>query len=159
MNSMFVWGFAPVFAWLWLSLGRRRAEPSTPIKFSLGLLLVGAGFALLVVGAQLAQNGVKVSPLWLTGVYLLHTFGELCLSPVGLSAMTKLAPVRIAGLMMGVWFLATSVGNFLAGRVTGFYQAMPLPTLFLTIALVGVIAGIALLPLTRPMKKMMGEVN
>jgi POT family proton-dependent oligopeptide transporter len=159
MNSMFVWGFAPVFAWLWLSLGRRGAEPSTPIKFSLGLLLVGAGFALLVVGAQLAQNGVKVSPLWLTGVYLLHTFGELCLSPVGLSAMTKLAPVRIAGLMMGVWFLATSVGNFLAGRVTGFYQAMPLPTLFLTIALVGVIAGMALLPLTRPMKKMMGEVN
>jgi POT family proton-dependent oligopeptide transporter len=159
MNSMFVWMFAPVFAWLWLSLGRRGAEPSTPIKFSLGLLLVGAGFALLVVGAQLAQNGVKVSPLWLTGVYLLHTFGELCLSPVGLSAMTKLAPVRIAGLMMGVWFLAASVGNFLAGRVTGFYQAMPLPTLFMTIALVGIIAGIALLPLTRPMKRMMGEIN
>ncbi len=158
MNSFFVWSFAPAFAWLWLSLGRRRREPSTPVKFALGLALAGAGFALLMFGAQFAERG-KVSALWLTGVYLLHTFGELCLSPVGLSAMTKLAPVRIAGLVMGVWFLATSVGNFLAGRVSGFYQAMPLPTLFLTVGLVGVIAGIALLPLARPMKLMMGETH
>jgi proton-dependent oligopeptide transporter, POT family len=158
MNSFFVWSFAPIFAWLWLTLSRRGQEPSTPVKFSLGLLFVGAGFALLIFGAQFAEQG-KVSALWLTGVYLLHTFGELCLSPVGLSAMTKLAPVRIAGLMMGVWFLATSVGNFLAGRVSGFYQDMPLPTLFMTVALVGIIAGMALLPLVRPMKKMMGEVN
>ena len=74
--------------------------------------------------------------MWLTVVYLLHTFGELCLSPVGLSAMTKLAPVRIAGLMMGVWFLATSVGNFIGGRLAGFYESMPLPTLFTIIAAV-----------------------
>jgi POT family proton-dependent oligopeptide transporter len=121
--------------------------------------MVGGGFALLAVGSQLAQSGVKVSPLWLTGVYLLHTFGELCLSPVGLSAMTKLAPVRIGGMMMGVWFLATSVGNFLAGRVTGFYQAMPLPTLFFTIAAVGILAGLALLPLVPAIKRRMGEVN
>ena len=106
MNSLFVWAFAPVFAWLWMWLGRRRQEPSTPIKFSLGLILVGAGFAVLIVAARLAQGGTQVSPMWLTVVYLLHTFGELCLSPVGLSAMTKLAPARIAGLMMGVWFLA-----------------------------------------------------
>jgi POT family proton-dependent oligopeptide transporter len=158
MNSFFVWAFAPVFAWLWLTLGRRRAEPSTPVKFSLGLILVGAGFLLLMVGAQFAQSG-QVSPLWLTGVYLLHTFGELCLSPVGLSAMTKLAPVRIAGLMMGVWFLAASVGNFMAGRVSGFYQSMPLPTLFMTVGLVGAIAGMTLLPLTRSIKRMMGEVH
>jgi POT family proton-dependent oligopeptide transporter len=111
-----------------------------------------------MVGAQFAQSG-QVSPLWLTGVYLLHTFGELCLSPVGLSAMTKLAPVRIAGLMMGVWFLAASVGNFMAGRVSGFYQSMPLPTLFMTVGLVGAIAGMTLLPLTRSIKRMMGEVH
>ena len=158
MNSFFVWAFAPVFAWLWISLGRRRAEPSTPVKFSLGLILVGAGFLVLMIGARFAENG-QVSPLWLTVVYLLHTFGELCLSPVGLSAMTKLAPARIAGLMMGVWFLASSVGNFMAGRVTGFYQAMPLPTLFMTVALFGIIAGMTLLPLTRPIKRMMGEVH
>ena len=110
--------------------GSRTREPSTPVKFSLGLMFVGAGFAILVVAARLADSGVQVSPMWLTVVYLLHTFGELCLSPVGLSAMTKLAPARIAGLMMGVWFLATSVGNFIAGRLAGFYESMPLPTLF-----------------------------
>jgi proton-dependent oligopeptide transporter, POT family len=158
MNSFFVWTFAPVFAWLWIVLGRRKAEPSTPVKFSLGLILVGAGFALLMIGAQFATAG-QVSPLWLTGVYLLHTFGELCLSPVGLSAMTKLAPVRIAGLMMGVWFLGASVGNFMAGRVSGFYQEMPLPRLFMTIALFGILAGLALVPLVKPIKRFMGEVH
>jgi POT family proton-dependent oligopeptide transporter len=159
MNSMFVWSFAPVFGWLWLALARRHKEPSTPIKFALGLILVGAGFANLIVAAQLAARGVQVSPMWLTVTYLLHTFGELCLSPVGLSAMTKLAPARIAGLVMGVWFLATSVGNFIAGRLSGFYESMPLPTLFTNIALFGIVAGLLLLPLAPSMKRMMGEVK
>jgi POT family proton-dependent oligopeptide transporter len=159
MNSLFVWSFAGVFAWLWLALGRRGKEPSTPIKFSLGLIFVGAGFAVLVVAANLAQDGVKVSPMWLTVVYLLHTFGELCLSPVGLSAMTKLAPARIAGLVMGVWFLATSVGNLISGRLAGFYEAMPLPTLFTNIALFGIVAGLLLLPIAPPIKRLMGEVK
>ena len=97
--------------------------------------------------------------MWLTVVYLLHTCGELCLSPVGLSAMTKLAPARIGGLMMGVWFLATSVGNFIAGRLAGFYEQMPLPTLFTTIALFGIVAGFLLLLLSPSIKRMMGEVN
>ena len=159
MNSLFVWTFAPIFAWLWLRLARDRREPSSPWKFAMGLVLVGAGFVVLIWAAKMAEQGIQVSPMWLTVTYLLHTWGELCLSPVGLSAMTKLAPVRIAGLMMGVWFLASSVGNFMAGRVTGFYQAMPLPTLFLTVALFGIIAGMCLLPLTRPIKRMMGEVH
>jgi POT family proton-dependent oligopeptide transporter len=159
MNSFFVWSFAPVFAWLWLALARSGREPSTPIKFALGLILVGAGFAVLIVAAGLSANGVQVSPMWLTVTYLLHTFGELCLSPVGLSAMTKLAPARIAGLMMGVWFLATSVGNFIAGRLAGFYEAMPLPTLFTNIALFGIVAGLLMLPFAPPIKRMMGEVK
>jgi POT family proton-dependent oligopeptide transporter len=157
MNSMFIWMLAPVFAWIWIRLGSR--EPSTPVKFSLGLLSVGAGFAVLVVASQLAAGGVQVSPMWLTVVYLLHTCGELCLSPVGLSAMTKLAPARIGGLMMGVWFLATSVGNFIAGRLAGFYEQMPLPTLFTTIALFGIVAGVLLLLLSPAIRRMMGEVN
>ena len=114
---------------------------------------------MLVVAARIAQNGVQVSPMWLIVTYLLHTCGELCLSPVGLSAMTKLAPVRIGGLMMGVWFLATSVGNFIAGRVSGFYESMPLPTLFMTVAMVGIVPGLILLTLAPPIKRMMGEVN
>ena len=157
MNSLFVWVFAPVFAWLWLRMGRR--QPSTTTKFALGEIMVGAGFAVLVVAARLAQNGVQVSPMWLTVVYLLHTFGELLVSPVGLSAMTKLAPVRIGGLMMGVWFLASSVGNFMAGRLAGFYESMPLPRLFTIIAAMGIGAGLLLLPLARPVTKMTGDAE
>ena len=157
VNSFFVWTLAPVFAWIWLRLGTR--QPTTPVKFALGLILVGAGYAVLIAGARLAQGGTQVSPMWLIVVYLLHTAGELCLSPVGLSAMTKLAPARIAGLMMGVWFLATSVGNFIAGRLAGFYEAMPLPTLFTNIALFGIVAGMLLLAFSPGIKKHMGGIN
>jgi proton-dependent oligopeptide transporter, POT family len=157
VNSFFVWSLAPVFALLWMRMGDR--QPSTPFKFSLGLILVGAGFGVLVFGAKLAQAGVQVSPMWLIVVYLLHTAGELCLSPVGLSAMTKLAPARIGGLMMGVWFLATSVGNFIAGRVAGFYESMPLPDLFTTIALFGVVSGVILLAMSPIVKRLMGGIR
>ena len=157
VNSFFVWTLAPVFAWIWLRLGSR--EPSTPVKFSLGLICAGAGYAVLIAGARLAEGGNQVSPMWLIVVYLLHTAGELCLSPVGLSAMTKLAPARIAGLMMGVWFLATSVGNFIAGRLAGYYEAMPLPNLFTSIALFGIGAGVLLLLFSPVIKKGRGGVN
>ena len=157
MNSFFVWSFAPVFAFIWMALGSR--EPSTPVKFSLGLMAVGAGFGVLFIATTLASAGVQVSPMWLTVCYLLHTVGELCLSPVGLSAMTKLAPARIAGMMMGVWFLATSVGNFIAGRLAGFYESMPLGTLFGTIALFGLVAGVLFLAVSPWIKKLMGRVN
>jgi POT family proton-dependent oligopeptide transporter len=157
VNSLFVWTLAPVFAWIWIALGPR--QPSTVIKFSLGLLLVGAGFGVLILGARLAEGGQQVSPMWLIVVYLLHTAGELCLSPVGLSAMTKLAPARIAGLMMGVWFLATAVGNFIAGRVAGFYEAMPLPDLFTSVALFGIVAGGILLGLSPMVRRLMGGVR
>lgn len=113
LNALFIVFLAPLFAWLWVRLGKH--DPSSPAKFTIGLVFVALGFAILIYAAQLAEQGVKVSPLWLTATYLLHTIGELCLSPVGLSAMTKLAPARIAGLTMGVWFLAASVGNYLGG--------------------------------------------
>ena len=157
LNSLFIIALAPVFAWLWVHLGSR--EPSTAAKFAVGLIFVGAGFGILIVAARLAENGVQVSPAWLAMTYLLHTIGELTLSPVGLSAMTKLAPARIAGLMMGVWFLATSVGNFIAGRLSGFYEAMPLPDLFGAIAAFAVVAGIIMFLLVPWMKRLMGEVN
>ena len=126
-------------------LGRKHREPSSPAKFAIGLVLVGAGFVVLAAGAIFAEQGVKVSPMWLTVVYLLHTCGELALSPVGLSAMSKLAPVRIGGLIMGVWFLGSSVGNYIGGRLAGFYESMTLPSLFGVVAAFGIGAGVLLL--------------
>ena len=159
LNSLFLIIFAPVFAWIWLTLAKKRQEPSSPAKFAVALILVGAGFAILIWAAKMAEQGVQVSPLWLTATYFLHTCGELCLSPVGLSAMTKLAPARIAGLMMGVWFLATSVGNFIGGRVSSFYESWPLHSLFGAVGLFAIGAGILLFLFVQPIKRLMGEVN
>lgn len=157
LNALFIIGLAPVFAWLWVRLGRR--EPSSPAKFSLGLLSAALGFALLAVGAGRAEEGTLVSPLWLVGVYFLHTVGELCLSPVGLSAMTKLAPARITSLLMGVWFVSLSAGNYLGGRIASMYEALALPTLFALIAIFGGVAALVLAVLIRPTKRLMGGVN
>jgi proton-dependent oligopeptide transporter, POT family len=157
LNSLFIISFAPVFAWFWIRLAHRGKEPSSTVKFGFGLLLVGSGFAVLVVASMLAEQGIMVSPMWLVVTYLLHTWGELALSPVGLSAMSKLAPVRIGGLIMGVWFLASAVGNYIGGRLAAFYEAMPLPTLFGAVAAFGIGAGIVMLLLARPVAKLEGE--
>ena len=154
VNSVFIIALAPVFAWLWIWLGRRRREPSGPAKLGLGLALTGAGFAVIAVAAIFAERGIKVSPLWLVVTYFLHTCGELCLSPVGLSAMSKLAPVRIAGLIMGVWFLGVSVGNYIGGRVAAFYESMTLPMLFGVVAAIGIACGLLLLAFARPMRRL-----
>ena len=148
---------APVFAWIWLKLGRR--EPSSPAKFSMGLLFGGLGFLILVPAASRAANGALVSLWWLNTTYLLHTIGELCLSPVGLSAITKLAPARVAGFMMGVWFVSISVGNFLAGHAASVYESMALPTLFGTVAALGLGAAVILVFLTRPTVRLMSGIK
>jgi POT family proton-dependent oligopeptide transporter len=153
VNAFFLVTFAPVFAWLWIRLGSR--QPSSPAKFSIGLMCAGLGFLVLVPPAQTAQTGSLVSPLWLLSTYLLHTWGELCLSPVGLSSMTKLAPTRIVSLMMGVWFLGTSVGNYLGGQMAGLYEAMPLPNLFGAVGLFGFAAGVIMLLCSRTLARMM----
>ncbi|HEU4938397.1 MAG TPA: peptide MFS transporter [Vicinamibacterales bacterium] len=155
-NSLFLWMLAPIFAWLWLRLGDQGKEPSSPAKFAVALIFVGAGFAILIVPAQ---QGGQVSPMWLTMTYVLHTIGELMLSPVGLSAMTKLAPARIAGLVMGIWFLATAVGNYIGGRVAGLYESFALPTLFGAVAAFSVLAAVVMFALTPWIKRMMGRVN
>ncbi|HVY91204.1 MAG TPA: peptide MFS transporter [Bryobacteraceae bacterium] len=152
-NSIFIIVLAPVFAWIWIAL--KRNEPSVTAKFSLGLIFVGLGFAILIPVA----GGRLASPWWLTGTYLLHTVGELCLSPVGMSAMTKLAPARIGGLIMGVWFLSISVGDYIGGRLASIYETFPLPTLFGIVAGFCIVAGLLLVLLLRPMKRLMGGVH
>jgi POT family proton-dependent oligopeptide transporter len=152
-NSFFILALAPVFAWLWMNLGKRN--PSIPAKFILGLVGVGAGFAILIPVA----NGTMASPWWLTLTYLLHTMGELCLSPVGLSATTKLAPARIAGLMMGVWFLSDSVGNYVGGMLAAGYEKYPLPELFGGVAVFCGLVALVMLAVLKPIKSLMGGVN
>ena len=109
----------------------------------------------MVVAGLRAQGGVQVSAIWLWLTYLLHTIGELCLSPVGLSAMSKLAPVRIAGLIMGVWYLSLSVGNYMAGMASSVYETMPLATLFTIVTVTALAASLVLALLIRPMRRML----
>ncbi len=155
LNALFIITLAPVFAWLWIRMGAR--EPSSTAKFVLGLLCAGGGFLLLVWPAAATVGGSKVSPLWLAGVYLLHTIGELCLSPVGLSAMTRLAPARFAGLLMGVWFVSISVGNYLGGRISAFYEALPLETIFGVVGGFGIAAAVILAFLVKPAERLTGR--
>ncbi len=158
LNSMFmIFGLAPLIGGIWVRMGDR--QPSSPVKFSLGLLFVGLGFALIVPAAMMTQQGIKVSPWWLIGLYFLHTIGELCLSPVGLSMVTKLAPARIVGFMMGWWFLSIAVGNKLAGMAGGLFDTLPLPQLFGAVAVTTFVAAAILLLLTRPIKALMGGVR
>ncbi len=111
LNALFIILLAPVFAWMWVKLG--KYNPNTAVKFSLAIMLVGLGFGALVMGINVSGLG-KVAMFWMVLTYLLHTCGELCLSPVGLSAVTKLSPHKIVGFMMGVWFLATASSEFIA---------------------------------------------
>ena len=119
LNPMFIIMLAPLFAWIWVKLGRRGVEPSTPMKFGLGILQVGLGFAVLILGASLAGPDGKVAVIWLALMYLLHTTGELCLSPVGLSMVTRLSVARVGGMMMGVWFLSSSFAAYMGGMIAG----------------------------------------
>jgi POT family proton-dependent oligopeptide transporter len=154
----FVILLAPLFSILWVRLGRR--QPSSPVKFTLGLLFIGLAYCLLVPAAWMTAYG-RISPLWLVGLYFLEVVGEMCLSPVGLSTVTKLAPLKVVGIMMGVWFLAASFGNKLAGYLSGFYlpQAGTLVKLYGGIA-AGLLISAGLLALLTPkVKKLMGNVN
>ena len=150
---------APVFAWLWLRLGRH--EPSSPAKFAFGLVFVGVSFLMLVPAASIVQSGdgIRVSPWWLIAALFVTEFGELCVSPVGLSLITKLSPVRLVGLMMGVWFLANAAGNKLAGWAAGFLGTVPPTEIFGTVAAVAIGAGVVMFLLVRPMRGLMGGVR
>jgi POT family proton-dependent oligopeptide transporter len=159
VQPIFVVALAPVFAWLWLALSRRRVEPSSPAKFTLGLLFGGSAFAILVPAAMMVTHGAQVSMWWLVTTYFLQTLGELSLSPVGLSAMSKLAPERAAGFMMGIWFLSTSIGNWLAGKAASLYSDMPIPTLFGYVAGLTFAAAVVLALLIKPTVRMMSGVK
>ena len=157
LNPLFVILLAPVMAALWTGLGPR--QPPTPVKFALGLGLLGLSFLLMIPAAHLTADG-RVSPLWLVGLFFLQTVGELCLSPVGLAAMTRLAPARLVGLMLGIWFLASAFGNKLAGILgTDFQSGDPaeMARFFLQLGGMAIVSAIALALLTPWLRRLMQD--
>jgi POT family proton-dependent oligopeptide transporter len=165
INSAFIILLAPVFAALWVAMGRRGKDLSSPAKFAAGLFFAGLGFLLMIYAARevVASNGtLKVSAMWLVGSYFFQTVGELCLSPVGLSSMTKLSPRKYAGQMMGIWFLASAVGNLIGGLVGGNVDPEKLeqmPQLFTTTTLFLMAAALLLALMIVPIRRMMQGVS
>lgn len=165
VNSLFIIIFSPIFAALWVTLAKKNLDLSSPAKFALGLALAGIGFQLMVYAANTVVAGggnVLVSPWWLIASYLFQTWGELCLSPVGLSSMTKLAPRRYVGQMMGIWFLAASVGNLVAGLVGGHVDPTKLeqtPAVFSGTAIALFVSTAVLLAMVVPIRRMMANVK
>lgn len=173
LNALFIIILAPVFAWIWVKLAKRKMEPNTPVKFAIGIIFAGVGFGALVLGIKDADSLGKVAPVWLVLAYLLHTCGELSLSPVGLSAVTKLSVPRIVGFMMGVWFLATASSEYIAsllaniasvdtegGQVTDTASALNAYSgLFSFLFIAGLVAGALLLLISPILKKNMHGVK
>lgn len=159
INPTFIVIFAPIFGIMWTWLASRNQNPSIPVKFGLGLLGLAAGFFVLAWGSANASADNLVSPAWLIVTYFLHTAGELCLSPVGLSSMTKLAPKNRVSQMMGIWFVATALGNLMAGLVAGQLETMAPSGLFQTVAIIIGGGGIVALLAAPPVKKLMGDVE
>jgi POT family proton-dependent oligopeptide transporter len=160
LNPLFLVLLAPVFSLLWVRLARRRLEPSAPAKFGLGLLLLALGFAIMIGAAALVAAGHRVLPTWLVFTYLFHTMGELALSPVGLSAMTTLAPRRFVGQMMGMWFLCTALGSAVAGLIAGSFDTEALetwPWQYTQIVLITAGTGLVMLLLAKPLRRLAGR--
>jgi POT family proton-dependent oligopeptide transporter len=172
-NPIFIVTLAPIMAALWVGLGRRDAEPSIPVKFSIGLVLVGLGFLVLPLGAFFADGEYRVALIWMVALYLLHSIGELCLSPVGLSMITKLSMARVVGMMMGVWFLSISMANYAGGLITQLTSVstvggevtnpkLALETYLHTFTIIGIAAvaiGVGLFVASPLLKKWMHGVN
>ena len=157
INPLFIVALAPVFGSLWVWLGSRN--PSIPLKFTFGLIQLGLGFFVLAWGSTFATDGDLVSPMWLIMTYFFHTTGELCLSPVGLSSITKLSPQRFVGQMMGIWFMAAALGNLLAGLVAGLIESLPLPQLFGTVGVIVAGMGLLMLLVSGPVGRLAGDVK
>jgi len=157
VNAVMIVSLAPLFAFLWVKLGKN--QPATPVKVAIALVRVGLGFLYLVPGARIALDGTKVGISWLFIVYLIHTLAELMLSPVGLSAMTKLAPPKIMSLVMGIWFLGASIGNFLAGQAASFYESLPMPTLLTAVAILPMLVGVLMFVFRKKLTSLQGGIS
>ncbi len=164
VNPIFIILLSPVFGWLWVSLAKKQLEPATPIKFSLGIILLGTGFGIMAIASEYVAQGDLVLPTWLIFTYFFHTAGELSFSPIGMSAVTKLAPKKLVGQMMGVWFMSIALGNLIAGLVAGEMgesemSSSALPELFWSITQFTVGVGVVMLVVSPIMRRLMGNVR
>jgi POT family proton-dependent oligopeptide transporter len=157
INAFAIFALAPLFAALWIYLSKKGKNPNIPVKFGLGLILLGLGFVVMYIAAEQAKSGL-VSSLWLVGVYLLHTVGELFLSPIGLSMITKLSPPKIVSLMMGLWFTSIALANYMAGVLESILHKFEM-NLFLFLIITSVSAGLVMLLISPLLKKMMRGVS
>ena len=157
VNPLFIIILAPVAGSLWVWLGER--SPSIPVKFGAGLTLLGCGFFVLAWGASYTGGGQLVSPAWLIVTYFFHTVGELALSPVGLSSVTKLSPPRLVGQMMGIWFMGTALGNLIAGLVAGRMETLPVEKIFSTVGMIVIGTGLVFFVFSRPIKRLASDVK
>lgn len=155
VNSVFIIALAPVFAWLWLALGKKKKEPSSVAKFGIGMVLIALAFVVMLPTLSTVTGGGRTSGFYLVALYFLYTCSELCISPVGLSSMSRLAPTRLAGMVMGTWFLAAAIGNFIAGQAAGFSASRGVSFLFYTLIIVSVVVAAALFAVAPLIKKMM----
>lgn len=162
VNSIFIILLAPFFAAMWIKLAAKNLNPSLPMKLALGMIQLGLGFLVMYFAAKIVLVSGKVLPTWLVMTYLLHTTGELCLSPIGMSAVTKLSPKRYSGQMMGMWFVGAALGNLIAGLVAGNFtgdNVAEMPANFLQIVIMGVGVGLLMIIFTKPLQKLMGDVK
>ena len=166
LNSFFIISLAPLFSVMWVKLAGTSINPSGPIKLAIGLFLLGIGFLALVVGAASIPQGAQtasVSMIWLILAYFFHTVGELCLSPVGLSLVNKLSPLRLMALMFGIWYIANFVANFTGGMIGSYIDdisaATSMSNFFTIFVVLAFGAGLALVLLNKPLKRMMHGVE
>lgn len=170
-NPLFVVILAAIMPGVWSALGKRGMEPASPTKQAIGLLLLSLGYLIICFGVKDVQPGIKVSLIWLTGLYFIHTMGEICLSPIGLSMVNKLTPIRFASLMMGIWYLSTATANKFAGILSGLYpEAGKVKTLlgyrietmydfFMVFVIMSATASLILFLLSKKLQKMMHGVE
>jgi POT family proton-dependent oligopeptide transporter len=164
--SFFVLTLVPFFAWLWVKLASKNLNPSTPIKLVLGLVFMGLGYLVMMQASTIVVAGEKPLPTWLIATYMFHTVGEICLYPIGMSAMTKLSPKKLLGQMMGVFFMALALGNLVAGLYAGEFNSEAITAnpsvlidLFGLIVKIMFIASIVVLILSKPLRKLMGNIH
>lgn len=164
VNPLFIVLLGPLFTMLWTRLSLANKEPISIVKMGMGMILLGVGFFLMLGaalerGGDVADTAIKANLMWLVGTYLIHTMGELCLSPIGLSMVTKLAPLRLGSLMMGVWFLSSFVANFLSGFVVQYVEKLGAMNIFIVIALVEITLGIVVLLVSKKLLNMMHGIR